>query len=85
LEAGLVGLNDKEQLEYSISTGRCLYTFNVAHFCHLHREFIATGRTHARIIVVYRQRYSVGEQLRRLPGLVDSKPAEWIANSLTFL
>jgi hypothetical protein len=47
LEAGLVGVGDKEQLEYSISTGRVLYTFNVAHFCQLHKDFIADARTRA--------------------------------------
>jgi hypothetical protein len=85
LEAGLVGADDKQQLEYSVSSGRTLYTFNVADFCHLHKEFIAAGRTHAGIIVLNRQRYSVGEQQRRLLRLVDSTTAEAIVNSLTFL
>ena len=85
LDAGLIGKDDETQLEYSSSHGRVLYSFNVGHFCELHRQRLAASRSRAGIIVVYRQRYSIGEQLRRLLLLVEAKPAEEMVDFLFFL
>ncbi|HEY7544299.1 MAG TPA: DUF5615 family PIN-like protein [Blastocatellia bacterium] len=85
LDEGMEGRSDPEQLEYATQQGRAIYTFNVSHFCQLHAEYLAQGREHAGIIVVYRQRYSVGEQIRRLSSLVESHSAEDLRNNLRFL
>src|SRR5215471_17723034 len=71
--AGMSERNNREQLEYSTQQGRVLYTFNVGDFCNLHREFVTQGKEHAGVIVVYRQRYSIGEQIRRLSDLVHAQ------------
>jgi len=85
LDEGMGGKDDKAQLEHAIQQGRTLYTFNVGHFCQLHTEYLSQGKSHAGIIVVYRQRYSVGEQIRKLASLIKAKSAEEIINSLHFL
>jgi Domain of unknown function (DUF5615) len=85
LDAGMSEQNDMAQLEYTTQHGRVLYTFNVGHFCHLHAQYMAQGKSHAGIIVVFRQRYSVGEQIRRLLQLINMKPAEEMKGSLQFL
>lgn len=85
LDEGMSEQNDLAQLEYATRQGRVLYTFNVGHFCYLHKEYLAQGKHHAGIIVVYRQRYSVGEQIRRLLNLIQMKSAEEMRNSLQFL
>jgi hypothetical protein len=77
--------NDPAQLEYATRTERVLYTFNVGHFCQLHKEYMASGKSHAGIIVVYRQRYSIGEQIRRLLDLIKLQSAEEMKNNLRFL
>lgn len=77
--------DDIDQLEHAAEEGRAIYTFNVGHFCQLHTEYIAQGKSHAGIIVVYRQRYSIGEQIRRLSNLINTKPAEEMSNHLHFL
>jgi hypothetical protein len=46
---------------------------------------MAQGESHAGIIVVFRQRYAVGEQLRRLLPLISTKYAEEMRNNLQFL
>jgi hypothetical protein len=46
---------------------------------------MAEGRQHTGIIVIYRQRYSVGEQIRRLLALIQDKSAEDMENVLHFL
>lgn len=85
LDEGMVEKADIAQLEYATQQGRVLYTFNVGHFCQLHTEFIAQGKSHTGIVVVYRQRYSVGEQIRRLSNLINTKSAEEMRGSLHFL
>lgn len=85
LDASMSEQNDMAQMEYATEQGRVLYTFNVGHFCHLHTQYMAQGKRHAGIIVVSRQRYSVGEQIRRLLQLISMKSAEEMRNSLQFL
>jgi hypothetical protein len=84
-DAGMSEQEDMAQLEYATQHGRVLYTFNVGHFCHLHAQYMAQGKSHAGIIVVFRQRYAVGEQIRRLLHLISMKSAEEMRNSLQFL
>jgi len=85
LEEGMSEKDDVEQLEYATQQGRAIYTFNVGHFCQLHREYLAQRKNHAGIIVVYRQRYSVGEQIKRLSNLINTKSAEEMKDNLYFL
>ena len=84
-EEGMSEKDDIDQLEYATQRGRVIYTFNVGHFCQLHNEYIAQSKSHAGIIVVYRQRYSVGEQIRRLSNLINTKTAEEMRDNLHFL
>jgi hypothetical protein len=84
LDAGMSEQDDMAQLEYATERGRVLYTFNVGHFCQLHAQHLAQGKCHAGIIVVFRQCYAVGEQLRRLLQLISMKSAEEIRNNLHF-
>jgi len=84
-EERMTGETDPIQLEYAASQERVIYTFNVGDFCRLHAEYMSQSRSHAGIIVVYRQRYSVGEQLRRLLNLIKTRSAEEMRNALHFL
>jgi hypothetical protein len=77
--------SDEDQLQFAAAEGRVLYTLNVAHFCRLHGEFLASGRNHAGIVVIPRQRYSVGEKIRRLLALVETVTAEAMINRLEYL
>ena len=77
--------DDEAQLEYAAGQGRVLYTFNVGHFYQLHSEYLAQGKHHAGIILVYRQRYSIGEQIRRLLKVSNTKSAEEMKNGIHFL
>jgi hypothetical protein len=85
LEEGKAGYSDQVQLEYASQIRRVLYSFNVRDFCRLHKQYLSEGRSHAGIVVVYRQRYSTGEQLRLLLKLADMRSAEEMNNTLLFL
>ena len=84
-EAGLLGKDDKAQLEWAAANGRTLYTFNVSDFCKLHRDYLEHGKEHAGIIVVPRQRYDVKQQIRLLLDLLTTKTTDDLRNGLFFL
>jgi hypothetical protein len=85
IDAGLRGKDDKTQLEWAASNKRTLYTFNVADFCRLHREYLDQRKEHAGIIVVPRQRHDVKQQIRLLLDLLRTKSAEELHNALYFM
>ena len=60
-------------------------TRDVGDFCQLHAEFLAHRRDHSGILIIPRQRYSVGEKIRRLMQLIDATSAEEMRNRLEFL
>jgi hypothetical protein len=62
-----------------------VYTFNAGDFSRLHSEYLRQGQDHSGIVIVPRQRYAVGEQLRRLFQLINTKTAEDMRNRLEFL
>ena len=51
----------------------------------LHREYLEKGNSHAGIIVIPEQRYSIGEKIRRLAALVHSATAESMKDYIEFL
>lgn len=81
----MVARTDEDQLVHATQEGRALYSFNVADFYRLHTKFLEQGRGHAGIILTQQQRYSVGEQMRRLLALMASRSAEDMRNRVEFL
>jgi hypothetical protein len=84
-DARMIHRPDADHLVAASASGRMLYTFNVADYCVLHQAWIAQGRFHAGIVVAPQQRYSVGEELRRLMRLVGCVTAEEMRNRIEFL
>ena len=85
LEANMIHGKDNEHLNFATAQGRVLCTSNLADFARIHAEYLSQGKPHAGIIVVRQQRYSVGEQARRLLKLVSNRSAEEMQNQLEFL
>lgn len=85
LDAGLTEKTDDEQLAFATENGCVLYTFNVPDFHRLHRQWVAAGREHAGMILAPQQRFSVGEQLRRILRLRASVTAASMLNQVEFL
>lgn len=85
LEASLIGRSDDEQLLHAAAGGRSLYSFNIADFMKLHNEWPAARLHHAGIVLAQQQRFSVGEQMRRLLKLVGTKSAEQMIDRVEFL
>ena len=85
LDSRMSGYPDAQQLAYAAAQGRVLYSGNIGDFHELHYEYLATQRSHSGIILVPQQRYSVGEQLRRILNLASSLSAEEMKDRLEFL
>ena len=85
LEVGMDGRADEEHLQYAAEQGRVLCSFNQADFSRLHKEWLLSGKSHAGIILAIQQRYSAGEQMRRLLNLIANKTAEDMINRIEFL
>jgi len=81
----MIERDDAEHLDYATDQRRVLCTFNVADFYRLHREYLTQDKSHAGIILAPQQRYSVGEQMRRILKLVATKSAEEMENNVEFL
>ena len=84
-EAGMAAQPDEEHLVYATAHGRVVFTANQGDFCRLHANYLARGQSHAGIIVVPQQRYSVGEQLRRLLRLMAAQSDESMQGRIEFL
>ncbi len=85
MDAGLTMESDEEQLAFAADLGCVLYTFNIPDFHRLHVDWAATGRQHAGIILAPQQRFSVGEQLRRVLRLRASMSAGDMKSRAEFL
>jgi len=85
LDEGMTARDDAEHLDYATAQGRSIYTFNVGDFYRLHTVYLVQGKHHAGIIFAHQQRYSIGEQMRRLLNLVAKRTAEEMQNHVEFL
>ena len=84
-EAKNLGFADPEQLIWSTNHNRAIYTFNVKDYRRLHKVYMTEMKQHSGIIVVPRQSYSVGEQLRGLQNLILTTSSAEIKDKLVFL
>jgi hypothetical protein len=85
LEADLIGSTDREQLDYAIQHERAIYSLNVSDFARLHKEYLDAGLEHFGIVLIPKQRYDIGEKIRRLVDLVHSTSAEEMRHQIRFL
>jgi Domain of unknown function (DUF5615) len=84
-EAGMNGRSDGEQLRWSSTHSRVLFSCNARDFYKLHTSLLTVGESHGGIILAPQQQYSIGEQLRRLLKLIAAKSAEDMNNQVEFL
>ena len=85
LEAGLTGALDEQQLAYATECQCVLYSHNASDFYRLHTEWVSAGRSHAGMILAPQQRFSVGEELRRILRIRAAASAESMKNRAEFL
>ncbi len=84
-DAGMVAREDEDHLAFATRENRVLYSFNVADYHEIHTTWIALGRDHAGLILSHQNRYSVGEQIRRILRLIGSLSAEAMRSRVEFV
>jgi len=85
LDVGMVERSDADHLAYASGQGRVLCSSNAADFYRLHGELLATGKSHAGIILIPQQRYTVGDQMRRILKLIAVLSAADMRDHVEFL
>ncbi len=85
--AGRRRKSDEDQLIFATQQDAALHTFNIGHFHRIHSQWVGAGREHADIVLARQQRYSIGEQVRRilliraaLTDIAMRNRAEFLAN-----
>lgn len=84
-EAGNRGKPDAEHFAYAAANGFTLCSSNIGDFLALHREWVVRRRGHAGIILITQQKFSIGEQIRRLRLMNELFEPGDIANAFEFL
>lgn len=85
LSLNRLGYIDEEQLRWATEQGFVLYSSNIRDFYRLHTDFLTKEQSHAGMILVQQQRYSVGELMRGILRLIAAKSAEEMQNQVEFL
>ena len=85
IDGGHAGSPDRAQLDHATSEGRVLFTYNVGDFLALHTQFRQEGRSHAGLILAVQQRYSVGEQMRRILRMNRERSSDDMRGRVEFL
>jgi hypothetical protein len=85
IEAGMLGRCDEDIFSFATSLGRVVYTFNIGDFRRIHAAWLSAGRQHAGIIYSHQERYSSGEQIRRVVKPASCLSAEEMLNREEFL
>jgi len=83
-EAGNRELPDQEQLAYAHEHSLVLVTHDEG-FLSLAARRTAEGREHSGVIYGHQLRYSIGERIRRLKALTESREPEQLQNLVHFL
>lgn len=84
-KVGMRQRDDEAQLALATSQSRVLYGCNIKDYFRIHTEWLMEGKSHTGIVLTKQQTYSVGEELRRLLRLIESKSADEMINQLLFL
>jgi hypothetical protein len=85
IDSGHAATPDFQQLEHATAQGRVLFTYNIGDFFSLHTRLLEEGNAHGGVILAPQQRYSVGEQMRRLLRMSGERSSDEMRNRVEFL
>lgn len=85
LDVGMIERPDADHLAYASSQGRVLCSSNAGDYYRLHSDHLASGKSHAGIILIAQQRYTVGDQMRRILKLIAVRSAADMHDCVEFL
>jgi uncharacterized protein YwbE len=84
-DVGMLHRSDEEQIDWARQNGRVVFSFNTRDFYRLHTTIIEQGLSHAGIILAPQQRYGIGDLMRGVLKLINTKSSEEMQGQLAFL
>lgn len=84
-DVGMLYRSDEEQLAWARENNRIIFSFNVRDFYQLHTILIEQELSHAGIILAPQQQYGIGELMRGVLRLINTKSAEQMQGQIEFL
>lgn len=84
-EVRMLNRTDEEQLDWARKNNRVIFSFNTRDFYRLHTILLEQGLSHAGIILTPQQRYGIGELMRGVLQLINTKSAEEMYGQVKFL
>ncbi len=84
-DVGMLNRTDEEQLAWATEHNRVIFSFNVRDFYRLHTSLLEQGSSHTGIVLAPQQRYGIGERLRGMLHLINTRSAEEMVGMLEFL
>jgi len=85
LDVGMIERPDADHLAYASGQGRVLCSSNTGDYYRLHTELLARDESHAGIVLIAQQRYTVGDQMRRILKLIAVRSAADMRDRVEFL
>ena len=84
-DVGMLHRSDEEQLDWATQNGRVIFSFNTRDFYRLHSTIIEQGLFHTGIILAPQQRYGIGDLMRGVLNLVNTKSSAQMQSEVEFL
>jgi len=84
-DVGMLYRSDEEQIDWARQNGRVIFSFNTRDFYRLHTTLIEQGLSHPGIILAPQQRYGIGDLMRGVLKLINTKSPEEMQGQLEFL
>jgi uncharacterized protein YwbE len=84
-DVGMLHRSDEKQIDWARQNGRVIFSFNTKDFYRLHTTIIEQGLSHAGIILAPQQRYGIGDLMRGVLKLINTKSSEEMQGQLEFL
>ena len=84
-DVGMLNRSDEDQLNWARQNNRVIFSFNTRDFYRLHTTLIEQGSSHGGIILAAQQRYGIGDLMRGILKLINTKSLAEIQGQLEFL
>ena len=84
-DVGMLRRSDEDQLDWAKQNGRVIFSFNTRDFYRLHTTLVGKDLSHAGIILAPQQRYGIGDLMKGVLRLINTKSSAEMQGQLEFL
>ena len=84
-DVGMLNKTDEEQLAWATEHNRVIFSFNIRDFYRLHTMLLEQGGSHGGIVLAPQQQSGVGDLLRGVLQIINTRSAEEMLGQLGFL